>query len=220
MAHEHENELHIKVNAFRSWAKTNYPQMTEETDNGEWCFCDEFYEMTSCASRIIQKYPAAGATEQIIDDLLYVIARDNECEALIDELNAYHDWFSLLCRYSLKSPYTNDKWQFVKNLCHYGGNVNIHELVYDFLDAGDEYTERMALQALADIYPEKAEEYAVLFWHRGKYEYDEYQKIMALHVLYQIRSPKLPDYLELAEHSNYKYLKMNAHELREKLDRI
>ena len=63
---DYENKLHTKVNIFKSWAKTYYPEITEENDNG---------------------------------------------------------------------------------------NDNIHELVYDFLAVGDEYTERLALKALADIYP-------------------------------------------------------------------
>lgn len=123
--------------------------------------------MVSYALSIIQKCPAASATEQMIDDLLYVIARDNECESIVKELVVHIDWFSLLCRHSLKTHYANAKWQFAKNLCNYNGN-------------------------------------------------DEYQKIMVLHVLYQIRSPKLCYYLELAEHSNHKYLKTNAQEIREK----
>ena len=217
MFNEYENKLHVKVNAFKSWAKTYYPQITEENDNGEWCFCYEFDEMISSALSIIEKCSVASATEQMIDDLLYAIARDNECEIIINELTDYNEWFALLCRHSLKTHYTNAKWQFVKNICNYDGNDNIHELVYDFLTVEDEYTERMALKALADIYPEKAEKYAIDFWNRKKYKNDEYQKMMALDVLYQIRSPKLYHCLETAEHSNYEYLKINAQRIREKM---
>ena len=42
---------------------------------------------------------------------------------------------------------------------------------------------------------------------------------MVLHVLYQIHSPKLNDYLELAEQSNYKYLKINAQEIRKNIQK-
>ncbi len=76
----------------------------------------------------------------------------------------------------------------------------------------------MALQSLAFIYPEQAEKYAIKFWNRNIYEYDEYQKIMVLHVLYQIKSVYLNNYLEIAEKSNYKYLKVNAEEIREKIE--
>ena len=90
-------------------------------------------------------------------------------------------------------------------------------MIFEFLSTGDEYAERRALQSLAYIYPEQAEKYAIEFWNRNKYEYDEYQKIMVLHVLYQIHSPNLRLYLEMAENSNYEYLKINAQEISRKL---
>lgn len=218
MLNEFGNILHLKVNAFKIWAKTNYPEITEDNDNGEWCFCDEFDEMYACALSIIQKNLASSATEQIIDDLLYIIARDNECENIVGVLVDYDDWFALLCKYSLKSPYTNAKWQFAENLKNYKGNDDLKDLIFEFLSTGDEYTERLALQSLAYIYPEQTEKYAIEFWNRNKYEYDEYQKIMVLHVLYQIKSASLNKYLEIAEKSNYTYLKMNAKEIRKKAE--
>lgn len=218
MLNEFGNKLHLKVNAFKIWAKTNYPEITEDNDNGEWCFCDEFDEMYACALSIIQKNLASSATEQIIDDLLYTIARDNECENIVGVLVDYDDWFALLCRYSLKSPYTNAKWQLAENLKNYKGSDDLKDLIFEFLSTGDEYTERRALQSLAYIYPEQAEKYAIEFWNRNKYEYDEYQKIMVLHVLYQIKSASLNKYLEIAEKSNYTYLKMNAKEIRKKVE--
>lgn len=217
MTNEYEKNLHIKVTAFQSWAKQNYPTMTEETDNGEWCFCWEFDDMCSYSLVVIRKVSADEATEQMIDDLLYVIARDNECSMVIGEIENNHQWFSLLCRRCINTNYTNAKWQFAEHLRNYNGNDNLKEMIYDFLSVDDEYTERLALKALADIYPECAERYAVEFWERNKYEYDEYQKIMVLHVLYQIHSAKLQYYLELAKSSSYKYLKENADEIQEKL---
>ena len=217
MNREYEKNLHKKAAAFKVWAKRNYPQITEETDNGEWCFCPEFDDMRSYSIAVINEVPAGEATEQIMDDLLYVIARDNECSLVIEILENYDQWFSLLCRRCINTDYTNAKWQFAEHLHSYKGEDNLQEMVYDFLSAGDEYTERLALQALADIYPACAESYAVEFWERNKYESDEYQKIMVLHVLYQIHSAKLPHYLELAEMSDNMYLKENTGLIREKL---
>jgi hypothetical protein len=57
------------------------------------------------------------------------------------------------------------------------------------------------------------------FWWRDKYKDDayasEYQKIMVLHVLYIIHSTELEKYLDLADESEYYYLKENAKEIRE-----
>ncbi len=215
MLNEYEDALHTKVNAFKIWAKINHPEITEDNDNGEWCFCHEFDEMVSCALSIINKYPSSSATEQIIDDLLYIIARDNECENIIGEVSKRDDWFALLCRYSLRTSYTNAKWQFAAYLKNYKGCDDLKNLIFEFLSTGDEYTERRALQSLAYIYPEQAEKYAIEFWNRNKYEDDEYQKIMVLHVLYQIHSPKLKSYLEIAEKSSYEHLRLNAQQISE-----
>ena len=218
MVNEIGKELHTKVRRFKKWAETNDPEKTEDNDNGEWCFCSEFDEMYSAAVDIIQNNPASVATDQIISDLLYAIARDNESEIIAQVLENYNDWFSLLCTKCLRSPYTNAKWQFAIRLRNYSGNDNLKNLIFEYLSTGDEYTERMALQSLAFIYPEQAEKYAIKFWNRNIYEYDEYQKIMVLHVLYQIKSVYLNNYLEIAEKSNYKYLKVNAEEIREKIE--
>ena len=136
-------------------------------------------------------------------------------------LEDYNDWFALLCRACLSTPYTNAKWQFAKGLKNYSGNDDLKQLIFDFLAVDYEYTERMALKSLAFIDPQQAEKYAVDFWNRGKYAegtYEiEYQRIMVLHVLYQIKSDSLEKYLQLAENSDYKYLKSNAEEIREML---
>lgn len=212
-----KRKLHTKVNHFRNWANTNYPEITEKNDNGEWCFGAEFDEMISEAVSFIEENFAEKATQQIIDDLLYAIARDNECSIIMAELERHSEWFSLLCRCSLNTAYINAQWQFVEHLSNYQGDDNLRELVFEFLNTGDEYTERLALKTLADIYPEEAEKYAIDFWNRKKYDYDEYQKIMVLHVLYQIHSPQLQFYLEIAEQSHYKYLKSNAQEIIKKI---
>ena len=72
---------------------------------------------------------------------------------------------------------------------------------------------------MAEINPEKAEEYAIRFWNRGKYPEgsyeDEYQKIMALHVLYTIGSDKLNEYREKAFVLPYKWLIANAESMNE-----
>lgn len=41
----------------------------------------------------------------------------------------------------------------------------------------------------------------------------EYQKIMALHVLAKLNSPRLEAYLERAKQSDYKWLRKNTEEL-------
>ncbi|MDE5885557.1 MAG: hypothetical protein K2H29_10845 [Oscillospiraceae bacterium] len=136
-----ENNLHLKVNAFKLWVKLNHPEITEDNDNGEWCFCQEYDEMISCVLNFIENNSVKNATKQVIDDLLYAIARDNECSWIMTRLEKYNEWFSLLCRQSLKTNYTNAKWQFAEHLKNYKGNDNLQKLIYDFLLVEDEYTQ-------------------------------------------------------------------------------
>lgn len=79
----------------------------------------------------------------------------------------------------------------------------------------------MSLQAMAEIDPVKAEEYALKFWNRGKYPIgsygDEYQKIMVLHVLDAVGSDSLSEYLDKAMEMPYIYLRENAENLIRKI---
>ena len=90
-------------------------------------------------------------------------------------------------------------------------------MIYEFIESNDEYTSRMALQTMAEIDAEHAEEYAVQFWNRGKYPFgsyeDEYQKIMVLHVLNTVGSDMLSEYLSKAKSMPYKWLRENAEEI-------
>lgn len=211
----YEKSLHESVCNFKKWAHNNYPQWSEEDDNGEWePGSYEFKEMCSNILKIIEDTSCLEATDEMIDDILFGIARDNECGVIIDVLLDYPEWYSILCKKSLQTNYINAKWQFAENLKDYTGSDGLWETIFKFLDAGDEYTERLALMSLAHIYPDEAEKYAIDFWHRNKFENDEYQKIMVLHVLYKIRSSRLEHYLDLAEHSEYEWLKENAKEIR------
>lgn len=210
--------LHKSVCSFKKWAQINYPEWNEENDNGEWEIGSyEFDEMCSNIFKIIENTSYQEATSQTIDDILFGIARDNECSRIVNTLLDYPEWYSVLCRQCLETTYTNAKWEFAESLKEYSGNDGLKELIFKFLDTGDEYTERLALMSLAYIYPDKAEKYAIDFWNRNKFENDEYQKIMVLHVLHKIQSSQLEHYLNLAEHSKYKWLKENAKEIRSKL---
>lgn len=58
---------------------------------------------------------------------------------------------------------------------------------------------------------------AIEFWWRDKYRDDygaEYQKVMVLHVLNIIHSNELEKYLDLADQTEYYYLKENSKEIR------
>ena len=220
MNESYDKKLHDSVCSFKNWAQINYPEWDEETDNGEWEIGSfEFQEMYSIILKIIEDTSPHDATGQMIDDILFGIARDNECSRIVNVLLDYPEWYSVLCRQCLETNYINAKWQFAENLKDYTGNDGLQEIIFKFLDTGDEYTERLALMSLAHIYPDESEKYVVDFWERNKFENDEYQKIMVLHVLYTIQSSQLEHYLNVAAHSKYHWLKENAKEIRRKMSK-
>lgn len=223
MSVNYEKKLHKKVIKFKKRADKDYPDWSEENDNGEWEIgLDEFDEMCGVIFEIIEKITCTVASEQMLDDILFGIARDNECSRIVDRLIEYPEWYSLLCKKSLTTEYINAKWQFAESLKDYNGQDGLHEIIFEFLKVDHEYTERLALCSLAYIYPEQAEKYAIDFWWRDKYkdkDYEtEYQKIMVLHVLHIIHSTELEKYLDLADRTAYRYLKENAKEIRKMLE--
>ncbi len=218
----YEKDLHKKVKKFKCRANKDHPGWNEKNDNGEWEIgFDEFDEMCDVIFEIIENTSCEQASKLMLDDILFGIARDNEAERIVGKLIDRPEWFSLLCRRSLTTDYVNAKWQFAKWLKDYKGKDNLHQLIYEFLNVDDEYTQRLALESLAYIYPDKAEKYAIDFWWRDKYknnDYDEeYQKIMVLHVLRIIHSTELEKYLDLADKTEYYYLKENSEEIRREL---
>lgn len=223
MSVNYEKKLHKKVIKFKKRADKDYPDWNERNDNGEWEIgLDEFDEMCDVIFEIIENIACTVASEQMLDDILFGIARDNECSRIVDRLIEYPEWYSLLCKKSLTTEYINAKWQFAESLKDYNGQDGLHEIIFEFLKVDDEYTERLALRSLAYIYPEQTEKYAIEFWWRDKYkdkDYEtEYQKIMVLHVLHIIHSTELEKYLDLADKTAYRYLKENAKEIRKMLE--
>lgn len=214
----YEKRLHKSVIKFKKIADRVNPEWSEMNDNGEWEIdLDEFDKMCDIIFEIIETISYEDASEQMLDDILFGIARDNECSRIVYELLKYPDWYSVLCKKSLETDYINAKWQFAESLKDYKGQEKLHQLIFEFLNTDDEYTERLALKSLAHIYPDKAEKYAIEFWWRDKYMDDhgsEYQKIMVLHVLNIIHSTELEKYLNLADQTGYYYLKENLKEIR------
>ena len=180
-----------------------------------------FEEMCDAAMEVIRDRICADADDNLIDALLYVIARDNECETVAGELAKHKDWFDLLSKRSLGSVYVNAQWQLAKRLPSCVGCDK--ELIFEFIRSDNEYVSRISLMALAELFPEKAEAYAIDFWNRGIYDEgsyeDEYQKIMVLHVLNKVHSPALAGYLDKAAVSGFRYLKENAEQIKEQLSR-
>ncbi len=170
--------LHKRVADFKCFQREYYPEVTEENDNGEWEIgYRQWDEMNDAYLKMIENEIPACVGKELIDDLLYVIARDNECSHLLIQTLQYPQWFEILCRHSVETEYYNARWQFAEQIGKYKGESDIKNLLFSFIESGDEYTERMALQSLCEHFPKQAEEYAVKFWDKNGG--DQFEKLRA-----------------------------------------
>ena len=155
-----KEKLYREIKKFTKWADQCQPTWSEERDNGEWELgYPHFEELCGAAEVVVNEYPCSEADETLIHALLFVIARDNECEELVEEKLVLHrDWFELLAKKGIGSKYVNAEWQFAKHLGDCEGCDP--ELLFLFIKSEYEYTSRMALQTMAELKPECAEHYA------------------------------------------------------------
>ena len=73
--------------------------------------------------------------------MLFVIARNNECEELVEEkLVLCRDWFELLAKKSIGSKYVNAEWQFAKHLGDCEGCDP--ELIFSFIKSSGQSSVR------------------------------------------------------------------------------
>lgn len=212
--------LNKEVRIYKKWVYKHYSEMTEDTDNGEY-LAPSFDRMRESAISFVKNVELKDITEKDLDSILYCVARDNECECLADLISSQKEWFKYLIERCIDSIYTTAKWQLVKRLSVYKDDSSITDWIFKYINVDDEYTQRMSLSVLSEIDHRKAEQYAIKFWERDKYKGDayceEYQKIMALNVLYKIKSDKLSKYIEAARQLDFVYLKENADEIEREL---
>ena len=96
---------------------------------------------------IIKTTSCDEASKQMLDDILFGIARDNECSRIVAMLLDYPEWYELLCKKVLSTDYINAKWQFAESLKDCNGKDEIRELIFDFLQVDNEYTQRLDLKS-------------------------------------------------------------------------
>lgn len=86
-----KEKLYREIEKFIKWADQCQPAWSEERDNGEWELgYPHFEELCGAAEDVVNEYPCSEADESLIHALLFVIARDNECEELVEEKLALH----------------------------------------------------------------------------------------------------------------------------------
>lgn len=200
--------LKHEIEKFKAWA-TSY---SEETRSGEWeCDYAEWSSLSRAFNKLIDDKAPSDLSQNDIDNIIFSIARDNEIEDLIHDFSQKEEMFESLLPHVIESREPDAKWQFAVILgCNNAFSHIAEEALLHLVSDTDEYTSRMALQSLGKIKSSQTEHYCIKAWNSDH----EYQRIMALWVLFEIGSSYLSEYIELALLDDRKYLVQNATELK------
>lgn len=204
------HRLFTEIERFNTWAEGYSPKPQAER-GGEWELdYPEGWQIIYKQFEDFARSTQAGdwSTDEI-DRLLYIIARDNECQALINSL--HDDALVLLAESALARGEMDCKWQIADTLQRIADKQRAVDLIERFVNDPEEYVNRRALMAMARLDAGRTETYCRKHWERTIYgDMDEYQRIAILHSLKQIGSPLLKHYLELAKADGREYLVNNA----------
>ncbi len=200
-----------EVERFKLWAST----VPAHRRSAEW-ECD--YPNWNELKRTIFDFMETGYSQwskKDIDDIMYAIARDNECNLLIEKLSADKPLLLFLATKAINSEEKDAKWQFAEALGELPVDYknNAEELLLIFVNDQDEYVSRRALIALGRIKSSHAGALAERAWNSGL----EYQKIAALWVFKEISFPRLAHFLDMAAQDESTHVTKNADEIRHSL---
>ena len=198
---------------FHQWQEITYPGKNTEEIGGEWeVDYPAWNDIFDAFCHVLTQMDAETADSVLLDEMVYLIARDNEAEGVIQETTSHPQWFECLCRRAVASNENEAKWQFAAYLPECSCSQKVRDIILDFAKDPNEYVSRRALLAMPALRPDCVEQFAPLFWERNCYspELQEYQRIAVLVSLDAIHSDLLPQYLERAKQDGRSYLLEHA----------
>ena len=202
-----------QVGKFHQWQEITYPGKTTEEIGGAWeVDYPAWNDIFDAFCHVLTQMDAETADSVLLDEMVYLIARDNEAEGFIQETTSHPQWFERLCRRAAASNESEAKWQFAAYLSECPCSQEVKDMILDFAKDPNEYVSRRALLAMPALRPDCVEQFAPLFWERNCYspELPEYQRIAVLVSLDAIHSDLLPQYLERAKQDGRSYLLEHA----------
>ena len=202
-----------QVGKFHQWQEITYPGKTTEEIGGAWeVDYPAWNDIFDAFCHVLTQMDAETADSVLLDEMVYLIARDNEAEGFIQETTSHPQWFERLCRRAAASNESEAKWQFAAYLPECPCSQEVKDMILDFAKDPNEYVSRRALLAMPALRPDCVEQFAPLFWERNCYslELQEYQRIAVLVSLDAIHSVMLPQYLEQAKQDGRSYLLEHA----------
>ncbi|MBL8798241.1 MAG: HEAT repeat domain-containing protein [Planctomycetia bacterium] len=147
--------------------------------------------------------------------MLFVIARDNENEAIAQEIRTrFPDTLIGLAPLAVTQGEPDARWQLADQLGRIASpNSSVDSSLLAFAEDEHEYVRRRALMALARRGSPAVEELARRAWTLPVEE-QEYSRMAALWSLHRIDSPILGPLLDEAERDHRQYLSAYARKVR------
>ncbi|MBW3622307.1 MAG: HEAT repeat domain-containing protein [Armatimonadetes bacterium] len=201
--------LAVEAEKFKAWRDTHFP-LGElygewEEDYPDW---DRIY---STFLKFLRDVPFQLWNQEIVNTVLYIIARNNEPEYLVSEFSEDPERLLFLAEAGLHSSERDAKWQLIKELGELTNRTpEVESLLKAYAQDEDEYVRRQALMNLGRIKSSAVEEYVADAWNTGH----EYQRMAVLSALRDLHSPLLSIYLEKAEADGRKHLAEFADKIR------
>ena len=199
--------LETEVGRFRTWADSLSDDRASEwePDYEGWqelrTAFDHFVSTTSCAQW----------TPEMVQTLLYAIARDTDTRHLVHTLAKNTDNLLCVAEKAIALAEHGGKYQLAAELgCITQRTPEAEALLLRFARDDDEYVRRRALMALADLHSSHVPELIEATWNTGI----EHARMAVLYALRQIDSPQLAEYLMHAEADGRKYLTGYASKIR------
>lgn len=190
-----------EVSRFREWAAT------QPGTYGEWeCDYPHWPALYAATTQALED----GSWRAQPDAIVYVLARDNECEAIRAELRARPALLRELAPGIVAAGEPDARWQLAQTLGELAvewGAALLAELAVD----PAEYVRRRALLAMGVSRHPRAEHFARLAWSSG----EEYPQIAALHVLHDLAVTDMDALFAEARQSAHGYLRASAMKLME-----
>ena len=106
-----------QVGKFHQWQEITYPGKTTEEIGGAWeVDYPAWNDIFDAFCHVLTQMDAETADSVLLDEMVYLIARDNEAEGFIQETTSHPQWFECLCRRAAASNENEAKWQFAAYL--------------------------------------------------------------------------------------------------------
>jgi len=196
-----EVKIDEQVDEFWQWSK-NQKQIYEwEACYSEWGLIYRLFE------QFVQSVNLTLLDQKTINNILFLVARDNDCERLIETLSRNPVCLIFFAKECLMYQDDSARWQFAHYLSKiYEDNPKVEDIILKYCNDHAEYVRRRALLSLSYINSKYTEEKAIEAWDSNV----EYQKIAALEALYQVESQRLEGYLKLGLNDPFEHVRENS----------